>query len=103
MFSRQLDPGVDPMLVRTLNQLVNESTDLSHIAGRFSHPLFARIQFLQDNHGQEYVMFVEPEDRRWIVHQNVGIEHKNPSTWLCSHDINGSCDLWMGTGRAALG
>jgi hypothetical protein len=34
----------------------------------------AVVQFLQDHHGDENIVFFELKQRGWIMHQDIGIE-----------------------------
>ena len=44
-----------------------------------SDRLLVRVELLEHDHRKIDVVFLESEDRRWIVHQHVGVEHEQPA------------------------
>jgi len=79
-------------MVCALHQFIEEAADLAHIAGHFGDAFLGGVQFLQHHHGQEYGVFLESEQGRGIMHQDVGVQHIQP----------GGCDLGQAVRRDVL-
>ena len=73
----QFEPAVDLLLGRAGHQLVEEATHLAHVARRLRHAFLARVELLEHDHRDEDVVFLEAEDARGVVHQDVGVEKEN--------------------------
>src|SRR5690606_11213517 len=58
-----------------LDQFIDETAHLARVATGFGRALLAVVELLDDLPGQEYALFLEPEQRGGIVHQDVGVEH----------------------------
>ncbi len=67
---------VDLVLVEAAHEIVEESTDLAHVARLFGQAFLVGVELLEHHHRQEHVVFFEPEDRSGVVHQHVGIQHE---------------------------
>ena len=55
----------------------------ARIAGNLGHTLFVVIEFLQRNHRQINIVFLETEQRSRIVHQDIRIQHKQLGGGFC--------------------
>ena len=60
----------------TLHNLIQEAGHLPRIARHLAHPLLVVIQLLQHRHRQIQVVLLEAVQRGRIVHQDIGVEHK---------------------------
>ena len=75
--ARQRQAAIDVGLGRALHQLVEEATDLAHVARGLGQSLLPGVELLEHDHRDEDVVFLEAEDRGRIVHQDVGVEHEH--------------------------
>jgi hypothetical protein len=66
--------GRAPVLVG--GQRVEVAADLARIARHLAHALLVVVQFLQRDHRQEDVVFLEAEQAHRVVHQHVGVQHE---------------------------
>ena len=57
-------------------QRIEPAARLARVAGDLGHALFVSVEFLQHDHRQEDVMFLEPEQTHRVVQQHVGVEHE---------------------------
>jgi hypothetical protein len=57
-------------------QRVEVAADLAHVARHLAHAFLVAVQFLQRDHRQEDVVFLEAEQAHRVVHQHVGVEHE---------------------------
>ena len=74
-FLGQRDAGLDVAL-ESCYQFIQETAGLPGIAGDLAHAFFVCVQLFERDDGDEQIMLVKPEQRGGIVHQNIGIEHK---------------------------
>ncbi|MNN21936.1 hypothetical protein D3C81_1352750 [compost metagenome] len=57
------------------DQLIQKATHLARVAACFGGSFLAVVQLLDYLHGQVDIVFLEFEQRGWIVHQHVGIQY----------------------------
>src|SRR4029079_9596476 len=95
----QLQALVDLRLRGAGHQLVEEATDLSHVARRLRQAYLTGVEFFEHDHRDIDVVLVETEDRRRIVHQHVGVEHEDASLLTAAR----SCAPALGLGKFASG
>ena len=71
----QLETGRD-VGARCAGQGVQGAAGLARIAGHFRHALFVAVELFEHDHGQVDVVFFKAEQTHRIVHQHIGVEHK---------------------------
>ena len=75
--SRQRQAFVDLHLAGVFHELIEESTDLPHVASSFGQTFLTGVQLLEHDHGNEDVVLIETKDGGGIVHEHVGVENEN--------------------------
>ena len=75
-FGRQRNPLGDAFagVAQCGHQFVEETAHLAGIARHFGHALLVVVEFLEREDGQVDVVFLEPEQARRVMHQNVRVE-----------------------------
>ena len=74
--ARQLQAAIDVLFGGVADHFVQEARHLAHVAGCFRESLLVCIELLEHDHRQIDVVLLEAEYRSGIVHEHVGIEHK---------------------------
>ena len=72
----QRDAGGDVIGRGAPGEVIQKAVHLAHVAGDLGSALLGVVQLLQHGHGQEYAMFLEPEQGGGVMHQHVGVEHE---------------------------
>src|SRR5690606_19861815 len=103
----QPQPGRDAVRTLRLDEFIDEAADLARVARCLGHALFAVVQLLDDLHRQVDVVFLELEQRRRVVHQDIGVEHVHALAfghhgWLvsyawCRFTASITASAWPGT------
>ena len=57
-------------------QTVQAAAGLARIAGHLGHAFFVPIEFFQNDHGQKNIVLFKSKQAHGVVHQHVGVEHK---------------------------
>src|SRR5690606_38648670 len=97
------EAGGDLVRALGLDQFVDEAADLARVARGFRQALLAVVQFLDDLHRQVDVVLLELEQRRRIVHQDVGVQHVHPlalghhRSFATAFRVSNTASAWPGT------
>ena len=57
-------------------QGIERAAGLAGVACHLGHAFFVAIELFKHDHGQEDVVLFEPEQAHGIVHQHIGVQHK---------------------------
>ncbi len=57
-----------------IHQVANEPADLAHVSRNFREAFLGGVKFLQNHHGQEYIMFFKTEQGCRVMHQDIGVQ-----------------------------